>query len=377
MYKLLKQVEGHARRGEFVTPHGTVQTPAFMNVGTVAAIKGGLSAKDLEDIGCQVELSNTYHLHVRPGDELIKAMGGLHKFMTWSGPILTDSGGFQIFSLADLRKITEEGVSFHSHVDGRKLFIGPEQSMRIQANLGSDVAMAFDECVKIPSPREYFESSCARTYRWLVRCKSALAAYNAEPDAVNPGQMLFGINQGGIYPDLRVDHMKAIAELDLPGYAIGGLAVGETTQEMYDTIEIVQEHMPADRPRYLMGVGTPGNIIEGVWRGVDLFDCVMPARNGRHAHLFTKQGVINLKNERYARDESPIDPECGCPVCRRYSRAYLRHLFKAEETLGLRLAVMHNLWFYNDLMAEIRAALEAGTFGEYRAKYSKLLDTRI
>lgn len=377
MYKLLKQEEGCARRGTFTTPHGTVQTPAFMNVGTAAAIKGGLSARDLEDIGCQVELSNTYHLHVRPGDELIKAMGGLHKFMTWSGPILTDSGGFQIFSLADLRQITEEGVAFHSHVDGRKLFIGPEQSMRIQANLGSDIAMAFDECVKIPSPRAYFESSCQRTYRWLVRCREALAAYNAEPDAVNPGQMLFGINQGGIYGDLRVEHMKAIADLDLPGYAIGGLAVGESTREMYDTIELVQEHMPADRPRYLMGVGTPGNIIEGVWRGIDLFDCVMPARNGRHAHLFTKQGIINLKNEKYARDETPLDPACGCPVCRRYSRAYLRHLFKAEETLGLRLAVMHNLWFYNHLMTEIREALEAGRFAAYRAEYAELLDRRI
>ena len=268
-------------------------------------------------------------------------------------------------------------MAFQSHVDGRRLFIGPEQSMRIQSNLGSDIAMAFDECVKIPSPREYFEAANARTYRWLVRCKAALAAYNAEPDAVNPGQMLFGINQGGVYPDLRVEHMKAIAELDLPGYAIGGLAVGETHQEMYDIIELVQEHMPADRPRYLMGVGTPGNIIEGVWRGVDLFDCVMPARNGRHAHLFTKQGIINLKNEKYARDEGPIDPACGCPVCRRYSRAYLRHLIKAEEALGLRLAVMHNLWFYNNLLAEIRAALDAGTFAAYRAKYTKLLDTRI
>ncbi len=377
MFKLLKQEEGHARRGEFTTPHGTVQTPAFMNVGTAAAIKGGLSAKDLEDLGCQVELSNTYHLHVRPGDELIRDMGGLHKFMDWHGPILTDSGGFQVFSLAGLRKVTDEGVAFQSHVDGRHLFIGPEQSMRIQSNLGSDVAMAFDECVKIPSPREYFEAANKRTYRWLVRCKAALAEYNAAPDAVNPGQMLFGINQGGVYPDLRVEHMKAIAELDLPGYAIGGLAVGETHQEMYDTIEIVQEHMPADRPRYLMGVGTPGNIIEGVWRGIDLFDCVMPARNGRHAHLFTKQGILNLKNERYARDESPIDPECGCPVCRRYSRAYVRHLFKAGETLGLRLAVMHNLWFYNNMMAEIRQALDEGAFAAYRAKYAKLLDTRI
>lgn len=376
MYKLLKKEE-NARRGEFVTPHGTVQTPAFMNVGTAAAIKGGLSAADLKNIGCQVELSNTYHLYVRPGDELIKSMGGLHKFMTWDGPILTDSGGFQVFSLTSLRQIKEEGVHFHSHVDGRKLFIGPEQSMRIQSNLGSDVAMAFDECVKIPSPREYFEQSCERTYRWLVRCKEALAQYNAEPDAVNPGQMLFGINQGGVYHDLRIRHMQQIAQLDLPGYAIGGLAVGETAQEMYDTIEAVQPYMPADRPRYLMGVGTPGNIIEGVWRGIDLFDCVMPARNGRHGHLFTKSGIINIKNEKYMRDAQPIDPECQCPVCQRYSRSYIRHLFTAKEALGLRLAVMHNLWFYNNLMAEIRAALEAGTFAAYRAKYAEILDTRI
>ena len=376
MFKLLKK-KANARRGEFTTPHGTVQTPAFMNVGTAAAIKGGLSAADLKDIGCQVELSNTYHLYVRPGDELIKSLGGLHKFMTWDGPILTDSGGFQVFSLTSLRQIKEEGVHFHSHVDGRKLFIGPEQSMRIQANLGSDVAMAFDECVKIPSPRDYFEQSCDRTYRWLVRCKEALAQYNAEPDAVNPGQMLFGINQGGVYHDLRIRHMKQIAELDLPGYAIGGLAVGETAQEMYDTIEAVEPYMPADRPRYLMGVGTPGNIIEGVWRGVDLFDCVMPARNGRHGHLFTKGGILNIKNEKYMRDELPIDPACGCPVCRRYTRAYIRHLFTAKEALGLRLAVMHNLWFYNNLLAEIRQALEEGSFASYRAKYAEILDTRI
>ncbi len=376
MFTVLKQGEGYARRGAFVTPHGVVQTPAFMNVGTAAAIKGGLSAADLEAVGCQVELSNTYHLHVRPGDELIRDMGGLHRFMAWRGPILTDSGGFQVFSLAGRRKITEEGVTFQSHVDGRQLFIGPEQSIRIQANLGSDVAMAFDECVKIPSPREYFEASCARTYRWLVRCKKALEEYNSQPDAINHGQMLFGINQGGIYQDLRIEHMKAIAELDLPGYAIGGLAVGETRQQMYDTIEAVQEVMPADRPRYLMGVGTPGNILEGVWRGMDLFDCVMPARNGRHAHLFTKQGILNLKNEKYARDEGPIDPECGCPVCRRYSRAYLRHLFMAKEALALRLAVMHNLWFYNHLLEEIRQALEEGSFAAYREKYVELLDRR-
>ena len=377
MFLLKKQAEGRARRGELITPHGVVQTPVFMNVGTAGAIKGALSAADLESVGCQIELSNTYHLHVRPGDELIRAMGGLHRFMTWNGPILTDSGGFQIFSLAGLRRVAEEGVSFHSHVDGRKLFIGPEESMRIQANLGSDIAMAFDECVKIPSQRECFEQSCGRTYRWLVRCRDELAACLAQPDAVNPGQMLFGINQGGVYPDLRIAHMKAIAELELPGYAIGGLAVGESHQEMYDIIEITEEHMPADRPRYLMGVGTPGNIIEAVWRGVDMFDCVMPARNGRHAHVFTKAGILNLKNERYTADEQPIDPACSCPVCRRYSRAYVRHLFKAGEMLAMRLAVMHNLWFYNRLMEEIREAIDREAFAAYRAKYSKLLDTRF
>lgn len=376
MYKLLKQ-EGRARRGEFTTPHGKVQTPVFMNVGTQGAIKGALSAADLKTIGCQIELSNTYHLHVRPGDELIKSLGGLHKFMTWDSPILTDSGGFQIFSLAKLRKITEEGVKFNSHVDGRHIFMGPEESMRIQANLGSDIAMAFDECVKIPSPRDYVQRSCDRTFRWLQRCKEALAAYNREEDAVNPGQMLFGINQGAIFPDLRVEHMKKIAELDLPGYAIGGLAVGETHQEMYDTIEIVEEYMPKDRPRYLMGVGTPGNIIEGVARGVDFFDCVMPARNGRHGHLFTWDGIINIKNEKYLRDENPIDPKCGCPVCRRYSRAYVRHLFKAEEMLAMRFAVLHNLYFYNSLAQTIRDQLDAGTFESFRGKYSEILDKRI
>lgn len=376
MFKILTQ-EGHARRGVFETPHGTVQTPVFMNVGTQAAIKGGLSAEDLENIGCQVELSNTYHLHVRPGDELIRDMGGLHKFMTWNGPILTDSGGFQVFSLAVLRKIGEEGVHFNSHIDGKKIFMGPEESMRIQSNLGSDIAMAFDECIKIPSPYDYVKASCDRTYRWLVRCKSALAAYNAEEGAVNPGQMLFGINQGATFKNLRIEHMKRISELELPGYAIGGLAVGETHQEMYDTIEAVEEYMPADRPRYLMGVGTPGNIIESVYRGVDFFDCVMPSRNGRHGHLYTWDGVINLNNKKYERDDTPIDPQCGCPVCRRFSRSYIRHLLKAQEPLALRLMVMHNLYFYNKLMACIREALDKNCFEKFRAEYSEKLSARI
>lgn len=376
MYTLKKQ-EGHARRGEFETPHGTVQTPVFMNVGTAAAIKGALSAADLKTIGCQIELSNTYHLHLRPGDEIVKTMGGLHKFMTWDRPILTDSGGFQIFSLASLRKISEEGVKFNSHIDGRHIFMGPEESMRIQSNLGSDIAMAFDECIKIPSPHDYVQKSCDRTYRWLARCKAALNEYNSMDDAVNPGQMLFGINQGTTFADIRIEHMKKIAELDLPGYAIGGLAVGETHQEMYDTIEAVEEYMPKDKPRYLMGVGTPGNIIESVYRGVDFFDCVMPARNGRHGHLFTWSGIINIKNEKYLTDDKPIDPECDCPVCRRYNRAYIRHLFKANEMLAMRFAVMHNLYFYNKLMENIRKSLEDGNFGEFRGKYSKLLDTRI
>ncbi|MCD7902955.1 MAG: tRNA guanosine(34) transglycosylase Tgt [Oscillospiraceae bacterium] len=376
MFRLLKE-EGHARRGEFSTPHGVIQTPVFMNVGTQAAIKGALSAQDLEQLGCQVELSNTYHLHVRPGDRLIREMGGLHRFMTWSGPILTDSGGFQVFSLAVLRKIREEGVSFHSHVDGAKIFMGPEESMRIQSNLGSDIAMAFDECVKIPSPYDYVKESCARTTRWLRRCKAALAEYNAEPDAVNPGQVLFGINQGAVFHDIRVAHMQEIAALDLAGYAIGGLAVGETHQEMYDTIEAVEMHMPREKPRYLMGVGTPGNIIEGVHRGIDFFDCVMPSRNGRHGHLFTWGGVMNLNNQRYARDGSPIDPDCDCPVCRRYSRAYIRHLLKAQEPLALHLMVAHNLYFYNTLMQHIRDALDAGTFAAFRRDYSERLSMRI
>ena len=375
-FRLLKKA-GHARRGVLLTAHGLIQTPVFMNVATQAAIKGAVASTDLPDLHCQVALANTYHLHVRPGDELIRSMGGLHRFMNWSGPILTDSGGFQIFSLAKLRKIQEEGVSFHSHVDGKLLFMGPEESMRIQANLGSDIAMAFDECVKIPSPREYVEKSVQRTYRWLLRCKDAWQEYRQKDEAVNPGQLLFGINQGAVYHDLRIEHMKKIAELDLPGYAIGGLAVGETHEEMYDTIEAVEEWMPEDRPRYLMGVGTPTNIIESVARGVDFFDCVMPARNGRHGHLFTKNGIINIRNEKYVNDEQPIDPYCSCPVCRNYSRAYLRHLFLSREALALRLAVMHNLHFYNCMMEEIRDALDHDSFEEYRAAYSKTLDNRI
>ena len=376
MFQVLK-TEGCARRGEFTCPHGTVQTPVVMNVGTQGAIKGALSAKDLREIGCQIELSNTYHLHLRPGDETVRAMGGLHRFITWDGPILTDSGGFQVFSLASLRQIKEEGVTFASHIDGHRIFMGPEESMRIQANLGSDIAMAFDECIENPAPREYVKNSCDRTYRWLVRCKAEQARLAALPDAVNPGQVLFGINQGGTYDDLRIEHMKKIAELELPGYAIGGLAVGEPTEVMYRIIESVEPFMPKDRPRYLMGVGTPSNIIEGVWRGVDFFDCVMPARNARHAKLFTWSGTRNLKNAKYARDESPIDPACDCPVCRRYSRAYLHHLFKAEEMLAMRLAVMHNLYFYNKLMEKIRAALDEGSFAAFRVQYSALLAEKI
>lgn len=376
MLQLLK-TEGRARRGGFSTPHGLIQTPVFMNVGTQAAIKGGLSAWDLERIGCQVELSNTYHLHVRPGDGLIRELGGLHKFMTWNGPMLTDSGGFQVFSLAQLRRVREEGVSFHSHVDGAKIFMGPEESMRIQSNLGSDIAMAFDECVKIPSPYEYVKAACGRTARWLARCKTALAAYNSESDAVNPGQVLFGINQGAVFHDLRIQHMQQIAELDLPGYAIGGLAVGETHQEMYDTIEAVEEYMPKDKPRYLMGVGTPSNIIEGVARGVDFFDCVMPSRNGRHGHLFTWNGVLNIHNQKYARDPDPIEPGCGCPACRRYSKAYIRHLLRAQEPLALRLLVLHNLYFYNELLRRIREALDEGRFAAFRREYSEKLSRRI
>ena len=375
MFQALK-TEGAARRGEFTCAHGTVQTPVFMNVGTQGAIKGALSAEDLKNIGCQVELSNTYHLHLRPGDQVVRDMGGLHKFMTWDGPILTDSGGFQVFSLSSLRKIKEEGVYFASHLDGRKIFMGPEESMQIQSNLGSDICMAFDECIENPAPYDYVKRSIDRTYRWLVRCKEENARLNALPGTVNPQQMLWGINQGGTYADLRVEHMKRIAELDLPGYAIGGLAVGEPTQVMYDIIEEVEPHMPREKTRYLMGVGTPSNIIEAVARGVDFFDCVMPARNARHAKLFTWSGSRNLKNARYERDDRPIDEECDCPVCRRYSRAYIRHLFKAEEMLAMRLSVMHNLYFYNKLTQRIREALDHGTFGEFRAQYSKRLEQK-
>ena len=376
MFELLK-TEGKARRGVFTCAHGTVQTPVFMNVGTQGAIKGALSAKDLRNIGCQVELSNTYHLHLRPGDKLVKECGGLHKFMTWDGPILTDSGGFQVFSLSSLRRLKEEGVYFASHIDGRKIFMGPEESMQIQSNLGSDICMAFDECIENPSPREYVQKSVERTYRWLVRCKEENARLNALPDTVNPQQQLWGINQGGTYDDIRVEHMKQIAKLDLPGYAIGGLAVGESAEEMYRIIDAVEPHMPQNKPRYLMGVGTPTNIIEAVARGVDFFDCVMPARNARHARLFTWEGAINLKNAKYANDLGPIDPQCDCPVCRRYSRAYIRHLFVAEEMLAMRLSVMHNLYFYNSLMQKIRDALDNGIFEAFRAEYSEKLARRI
>lgn len=376
MFQVLR-TDGNARLGRFTTVHGEVQTPAFMNVATAGAIKGGLSAYDLKDIGCQVQLCNTYHLHVRPGDELIKSLGGLHRFTGFDGPILTDSGGFQVFSLAKLRHIREEGVFFNSHVDGRKIFMGPEESMRIQSNLGSTIAMAFDECMQNPAEYAYAKESCARTARWLVRCKDEMQRLNALPDTVNPHQLLFGINQGSIYDDLRIEHMQQIAELDLDGYAIGGLAVGEPKEDMYRIISAVTPYMPADKPRYLMGVGTPGNILEGVSRGVDLFDCVMPSRNARHGHLFTKRGIINIHNERYKADLTPIDETCGCPTCRRHSRAYIRHLFKAGEMLAMRLCVMHNLWFYNTLLAEIRAALQAGNFDEYKRQYVDILDTRI
>ena len=377
MFKIIKK-EGDARRGEFRCAHGgVVQTPVFMNVGTQAAIKGGLSAFDLKDIGCQIELSNTYHLHLRPGADVVKQMGGLHKFMNWDGPILTDSGGFQVFSLASLRKIREEGVTFASHLDGHRIFMGPEESMRIQSNLGSDIAMAFDECVENPATYEYAKASCERTLRWLERCKKEHDRLGSLPDTVNPGQLLFGINQGATFPDLRIWHMQQIAKLDCDGYAIGGLAVGEPTETMYEIIEAVEPYMPADKPRYLMGVGTPSNIIEGVARGVDFFDCVMPARNARHGKLFTWQGTMNIKNAKYKLDDGPLDPECDCPVCRNFSRAYIRHLFAAEEILAMRLAVMHNLYFYNKLAQKIRDALDEGRFAAFRAEFSEKLSQKI
>lgn len=376
MLKLIKK-EGNARRCEFVTVHGTVQTPAFMNVATCGAIKGGLSSLDLKEIRCQVMLSNTYHLHVRPGDKLVREMGGLHEFTRWDRPILTDSGGFQVFSLAGLRKITEEGVTFASHVDGRRIFMGPEESMQIQSNLGSTIAMAFDECVENPAKYEYAKNSCERTVRWLKRCKAEMARLNALPDTLNKNQLLFGINQGCTFDDLRVENMKEIAKLELDGYAIGGLAVGEPKEDMYRIISAVEPFMPADKPRYLMGVGTPGNIIEGVSRGVDLFDCVMPSRNARHGHLNTWNGIININNAKYEKDTSPIDSQCDCPTCRNFSRSYIRHLFKAKEMLAMRLCVIHNLYFYNNMMEKIRAALDEGTFDEFKNKYVDLLDKRI
>ena len=376
MFTLLK-TEGRARRGTLTCAHGTAQTPVFMNVGTQGAIKGALSALDLKEIGCQIELSNTYHLHLRPGDKLIQEMGGLHRFMHWDGPILTDSGGFQVFSLASRRKIKEEGVTFASHIDGRKIFMGPEESMQIQANLGSDIAMAFDECVENPAPYDYVKQSCERTYRWLARCKTEHDRLNSLPDAVNPQQMLFGINQGGTVPELRVWHMAQIAALDCDGYAIGGLAVGEPTETMYEIIDAVEPHMPTEKPRYLMGVGTPVNILEGVARGIDMFDCVLPARNARHGKLYTWAGALNIKNEKYKNDDRPIDPQCTCPVCRNFSRAYLRHLFTAGEMLAMRLAVMHNLYFYNDLMARIRQALDQGNFQSFYQEYCQKLAAKL
>ncbi len=376
MFKILK-TEGKARRGEFKTVHGTIQTPVFMNVGTAAAIKGGLDAFDLKQIGCQVELSNTYHLHLRPGDEVIKNLGGLHKFMNWDRPILTDSGGFQVFSLAGLRKIKEEGVYFSSHIDGRRIFMGPEESMQIQSNLASTIAMAFDECVENPCEKDYAKASSEMTVRWLKRCKDELSRLNSLDSTINKNQMLFGINQGSTYADLRIENMKQIAELDLDGYAIGGLAVGEPAEVMYDIIEAVEPFAPKDKPRYLMGVGTPENIIEAVYRGVDFFDCVMPSRNARHGTLFTSLGIVNINNAKYETDDTPLDPNCNCHTCRNFSKGYLRHLFKANEILALRLAVIHNLSFYNNLMTDIRLALDNGTFEEFRKANITKLSQRI
>lgn len=376
MFTLLK-TEGYARRGIFETVHGTIQTPFFMNVGTAAAIKGGISSIDLENLKCQVELCNTYHLHLRPGDKIVHQMGGLHQFMNWHRPILTDSGGFQVFSLAKLRRIKEEGVYFQSHIDGKAIFMGPEESMRIQSNLGSTIAMAFDECVENPAPLDYVKNSCSRTTRWLIRCQKEMQRLNSLEGTINPHQMLFGINQGGTYDDIRVSHMREIAKLGLDGYAIGGLAVGEPTEIMYHIIEQVEPHMPADKPRYLMGVGTPSNIIEGVARGVDMFDCVMPSRNARHGTIFTWDGILHITNAAYETDSQPLDPKCDCPVCRNHTRAYVRHLFKAKEQLAGRLAVMHNLYFYNTLLERIREALDKGEFAQFRKEYSERLAQRI
>ncbi len=375
-FKVIKY-EGKARRGEFTTPHGVVQTPAFQNVATCGAIKGGLDAYDLKNIRAQVQLCNTYHLHVRPGDKLIKELGGIRKFTGWDGPVLTDSGGFQVFSLAGLRKIKEEGVTFSSHVDGRRIFMGPEESMQIQSNLASTIAMAFDECVANPATHKYSKDSCDRTYRWLVRCKEEMERLNSLHDTLNKKQMLFGINQGCVYDDLRIEHMQRIAELDLDGYAIGGLAVGEPKEDMYRVISAVEPYAPKNKIRYLMGVGTPGNILEAVSRGVDLFDCVMPSRNARHGHLFTMNGIININNAKYEKDDTPIEEGCQCPTCQKHSKAYIRHLFKAKEMLAMRLCVTHNLWFYNTLMEKIRENLDNGTFDEFKNKYVDLLDTRI
>jgi len=365
MYTLLK-TEKRARRGRFETPHGTIETPVFMNVGTLAVIKGAVSSMDLKEIGCQVELSNTYHLHLRPGDKLVRKMGGIHKFMNWDRPILTDSGGFQVFSLAKIRKIKEEGVTFNSHIDGSSIFMGPEESMRIQSNLASTIAMAFDECIELPAERQYVEKSVERTTRWLVRSKNELDRLNAKEDTINKKQMLFGINQGGTYEDIRIAHAKEISKMDLDGYAIGGLAVGETHEEMYRILDVVVPHLPQDKPIYLMGVGTPENILESVERGVDFFDCVLPARNGRHGHVFTSRGKINLNNKRFEMDEKPIDEGCECPACKHYTRSYIRHLFKAKEMLALRLCVLHNLYFYNKLMEDIRIALDEDRFHEFK-----------
>lgn len=376
MFEILKK-GNKARRGVFHTPHGDIQTPVFMNVGTLAAIKGAVSTEDLERIGCQVELSNTYHLHLRPGDQVVRQNGGLHKFMSWSRPILTDSGGFQVFSLAKLRNIKEEGVYFSSHIDGQKIFMGPEQSMQIQSNLASTIAMAFDECVENPSTYEYVKQSSERTVRWLARCRAELDRLNDQPDTINKKQMLFGINQGGIYKDLRIENMKQIAKINCDGYAIGGLAVGESAEEMYEIIEAVEPYMPKDKPRYLMGVGTPINILEAVERGVDFFDCVMPSRNARHSHIFTNNGIMNLLNVKYQNDMRPLEEGCNCPTCRRYSRAYIRHLFKAGEMLGMRLCVLHNLYFYNTLLKEIREHLEIGDFSEYKKNKIEILGKRI